>query len=301
MVLLCYDKERWYVNLRLYRWKTKLQEVAMKKIILIAVVVLLALFFGAMLFRFIQYEHKANSDRKMLKELAVEAIESVTMQWSIYEYDFSEQEIDEFIKLFQGIEMGETTHEHEVLQGDGCSVSSEIKICTKEGAVICVETPIPFGIPVAVINEVGYESSRESLKPLAVFLDEIENREFVNANDQTPVSAHFPFKDLKDTASNSIILKWGNRQYQFTQQEVAEFCDEYWDQAVYDKIDSYKDVKDRNDVFETELVIEKADGKQITVQLNYKVIIINDDNYLFKLAGDSGLYSYIKSQMEKLL
>lgn len=273
----------------------------MKKIILIAVVVLLVLFFGSMLFRFIQYEHKANSDRKMLKELAVEAIESVTMQWSIYEYDFSEQEIDEFIKLFQGIELGETTHEHEVLQGDGCSVSSEIKICTKEREVICVETPIPFGIPVAVINEVGYESSRESLKPLAEFLDEIENREFVNANDQTPVSAHFPFKDLKDTASNSIILKWGNRQYQFTQQEVAEFCDEYWDQAVYDKIDSYKDVKDRNDVFETELVIEKADGKQITVQLNYKVIIINDDKYLFKLAGDSGLYSYIKSQMEKLL
>ncbi len=265
-----------------------------------ALVVLLVLFFGSMLFCIIQYEYKANSDRKMLKELDVEAIESVTMQWNIYEYYFSEQEIDEFIKLLQGIELGETTHEHEVLQGDGCSVSSEINICTKEGAVIHMETPIPFGMPVAVINEIGYESSRESLRPMAEFLDQIANREFVNANNQTPVSAHFPFKELKDAAANRITLKWGDRQYQFTQQKVAEFCDEYWDQAVYDKIDSYKDVKDRNDVFETELVIEKVDGEQITVQLNYKVIIINNESYLLKLGGNSGLYSYIESQMEKL-
>ena len=272
----------------------------MKKKILIVAIVLLVLFFGYGSIFTIQQNRKANLNRKKLQALTKESVQAISMQWNIYEYAFTEEERDKFFELFHEIELGAVTHEHETRQEVGCGVTSKLQIRTQEGEIIYMDSPALYGGAIIVINGIGYESSSEALNNMAEFLYRIENREFITANDQTPVSANFPFKEMKDAVPESITLKKGEKQYQFTQQEITEFCEKFWDQAVYDQIETYKRVKDIQEVFESELVIKKANGELITVQLNYKVIIINGESYLFKLQTSGNLYSYIKNRMEHL-
>ena len=75
----------------------------MKKVVFISLIALLALFFGYGLFSSIQYQWEAQSDRKMLTSLEPEDVAAVTMRWSMYEYSFSEGEINEFMELFHKI------------------------------------------------------------------------------------------------------------------------------------------------------------------------------------------------------
>lgn len=272
----------------------------MKKRILTVAILVLVLFFGYGLFFEVQYMFRANADRKKWEALDAETVEAVQMRWNRYEYSFTEDELAEFIKLFREIKLGEVTREQEVLVGDGCGVISEIQIQTKQGEFIYMETPAPYGRPVAVINGIGYKSDSDALNPMAEFLHQIENREFITANNQMPVSAWFPFKELKDQRAESITLKQGNKHYHLTQQEIAEFCEEFWNLAAYEKIETYRSLKDIQDVFETDLVITKEDGEAITVRLNYKVMIINHESYLIKIQASNDLYSYVEQQMENI-
>ena len=273
----------------------------MKRIRGIVIIVLLALFFGYGLMLLTRQACQANSDREWLEALDPESVESIQMQWNIYEYTFTKAEVSEFAEMIQLIPWKELTVKKDAIQGDGCGTTSKIEIQACDGKSLLMDVSTPYGGRVVEINGKLYESKEDCLQPLAEFLDPMEEREFVNVNNQMAVSAHFPLKKLKETKIKSMILLWGDRSYQFTPQEIETFCDEYAEQAVYEKMDTYQFVDDIYDVHETELVIEQVGGDRTSICLNYKVILIDGESYLLKQWGDQSIYSFIKQKMGQVL
>ena len=98
----------------------------MKRIRGIVIIVLLALFFGYGLMLLTRQACQANSDREWLEALDPESVESIQMQWNIYEYTFTKAEVSEFAEMIQLIPWKELTVKKDAIQGDGCGTTSKI-------------------------------------------------------------------------------------------------------------------------------------------------------------------------------
>jgi len=294
MVLLCYDKERWYVNLRLYRWKTKLQEVAMKKIILIAV----SLIVGYGIIGVIDYWTEVQRYEKIFDGYQLENIEAITMLFNEYEYSLSESETEQFIDLLQKIKVETVTWKHTV-PGDGCGSLYEMEVHNTNGETLRLKpetgVPVEGEKKIIIVDGTGYIGDGEPIKQMDEFLSQIETREFIDVNKQVGVSATFPFKELREGKIESIILKSGDREYQLSEEETDAFCEDFWDMAVYEEIADYKSLKDIHGVFAADMLIHKNDNETIKLKLNYKVICINDKSYIIRVAAQRDLYHFIRN------
>lgn len=271
----------------------------MKKIIWIAI----SLFLGYGILAAVGHRIEKTQYETIFDGWQLENVETVTMRHNEYEYSLSESETEHFIELLQKIKVEAVTLEHAVPR-DGCGSLYEMEVRKENGETLRLkpETGVPLKgqKEIIIVDGTGYIGDRAPIVQMEEFLSQIEIREFIDVNKQVGVSATFPFKELKEGKSETIILKNGDREYQLSEEETDAFCERFWNMAVYEELADYKTLKDIHGVFATDILIQKNDNETIKLKLNYKVIHINDKSHIIRVAAQNELYHFIRNCMGNL-
>ena len=272
----------------------------MKKILAVVATSAIILFFGYGVTVMSNKQEAIDQSKETFEQLQREDLESIKMIYlSIYEYSFSEAEMDQFVELSKEVLLGASISE-DAVSGDGCGSYGEIVIQNKDGVSLHMETSSVYGAGGATINGNLYVAEDNSMDQLAEFLSGIENREFLSVNQKMGAKAEFPLKDLKEAEIESIALKKNEEEYHLSEDEIDDFCEQFWDLAFYEEIKTYKAVQDIYDVFETDVLIQKSDNEIIKLRLNYKVININDKSHIIRIVAQGELYDFIQRRMGML-